>query len=409
MVWILLTLATNSMAQPSGRISGASSRYRIYLCSSPFFCLADGLAILTRMFVTSMHLRISPLKASRLAIISRGDERHHSLRNKDTCFDDNRATSEKEGPPPVTAAAWPRWLFFLVGTVPAAIQLASFSGVVVAQTLGLMFVSSFAVIELVTFLSTFEEGNTISQILGYLKVEGVTIEEEPLRFKTYKLFVRLEWCDTAFFGLALIAQSVLMFELFHQIWVPATVHLSKVFEYTFMKVLYAIVGTFWLLLQVVLVVRFVLWLAGVWQSLNHWLPLRRCALYWFSVTFLMGVIPYKPLSLLEDKGFKNKLLTFSGSLIYFGVFYWGVAWLCERRPSVARGFLFDRTPWDLAKIEHLPPRHRTGFEEMTGVIQPFAWFSFCIFLSNLGVCILWYAFIYDSTGTLNPSWTDVFG
>jgi hypothetical protein len=81
---------------------------------------------LNRVLITSIYFRISPLKASRLAIISRADERHHSLRNKDTCFDDNLATPEKEGPPPITAATWPRWLSFLVGTVPAAIQPASF-------------------------------------------------------------------------------------------------------------------------------------------------------------------------------------------------------------------------------------------------------------------------------------------
>jgi hypothetical protein len=66
-----------------------------------------------------------------------------------------------------------------VGTLPAAIQLASFTGVPRAQILGLMFVSSFVVIELVTFLSTFkEEYKTIPEVLRYLKVQGVLIEEQ---------------------------------------------------------------------------------------------------------------------------------------------------------------------------------------------------------------------------------------
>jgi hypothetical protein len=251
-----------------------------------------------------------------------------------------------------------------------------------------MFVSSFAIIEIVTFLSSFEEHSTIPEILGYLKVEGVTIEEEPVRFKTYGLLFRLEWCDTAFFVLALVAQFAMMFELFHPIWVIVIVSLSKPFDFFIIQLLYAIVGTLWLLLQVFLVVRLVLWLLRVWQSLNRWLPLSRCALYWVLATFLMNLIPYKPLSPSESTGVWHKYSTFSGALIYFSLFYWEMLWLCERCPSVARGLLFVRTPWDFEKIEHIPPRQKTGFEEMTGVIHPFAFSSFCIFLSNLGVCVL---------------------
>lgn len=409
MIWILLTLASNSMAQPSGRISGASSRYRIYLCSSPFFCLADGLAISLRVLVTSMHLRISPVKASRLAMLSRADERHDSLRNKDTCFDDSPVTPTKEGPPPATAAAWPRWLFFLVGTVPAAIQLASFSGVPVAQALGLMFVLSFTVIELVAFLSTFEEPNTIAEVLGYLKDEGVTIEEEALRFKTYRLMVRLEWCDTILFVTAIFAQAAMMFQLFHQLWAPATVHLSKLLENSIVELIMTIFNTLWLLVSAIFIVRIVLYFTGIWQSLDRWFSLQwtlqRFFWYWCAITYSSVLLPRKPLS----QGFRDKALTFIGVCMIAYAFHWVMTRLCERCPAVARALLIDRRPWDAEKIEHLPPQHRTGFEEMTGVIQPHAWSSFCVFLSNSVVCVLWYAFVYDSTGTLNPSWTNVFG
>jgi len=56
----------------------------------------------------------------------------------------------------------------------------------------MMFVSSFVIIELLSFFSTFEERNTIPATVGYLKVEGVTIEEEGLRFKSYGLMKFLE-------------------------------------------------------------------------------------------------------------------------------------------------------------------------------------------------------------------------
>jgi len=187
----------------------------------------------------------------------------------------------------------------------------------------------------------------------------------------------------------------------------ATVHISKIFEYTFMKLGYTILGTLWLLWQITLVVRFVLWVAGIWQPLDRWLPLGRFAQNWVLVSCLMGLIPYKPLTPSETS-FWHKGITSSG-LMVFGMFHWGMSWLCERCPWIAKALPLDRRPWDFAKIEHLPPMHRTGYEEETGVIHTLAWSSFVIFLSNLGICVLWYAFVYDSTGTLNPRWTDVFG
>jgi hypothetical protein len=113
-----------------------------------------------------------------------------------------------------------------------------------------MFVSSFATIELVTFLSTFkEEYKTIPEALGYLKVEGVPIEEQEVRFKAHKLIVGLEWFEQSLFLTTLIAQCAMISELIDQVWAPITVPISKAFGFTFMKVIYAIHGTCVLLSQ----------------------------------------------------------------------------------------------------------------------------------------------------------------
>jgi hypothetical protein len=258
------------MTQPSGRLCGASARYRVYLCSPPLFCFADGLAILVRVLVTSIYLRISPLKASRLAILSRADERHHSKRNQITSFEDPFPVTVHEGPPCANTAAWPRWLFFIVGTLPAAIQLASFSGVPRTQILGLIFVSSFAMIELVTFLSTFKEQyKTIPEVLGYLKVEGILTEEQEVRFNAYKLINGLEWFDQSLFIMTLIAQCSIMSELIDQVGVPVTAPINKLFEFTSVNVIYAIYGSCILLLHLLTVARFILWLWGKWLSLDR--------------------------------------------------------------------------------------------------------------------------------------------
>jgi hypothetical protein len=317
MVWILLALASNSMAQPSGRLCGASSRYRVYLCSSPLFCFADGLAVLVRVLVTCIYLRISPLKASRLAILSRADERHHSKRNQDASFEDPFPVTAHGATPSANTAAWPRWLFFLVGTIPAAIQLASFSGVPRTQILGLMFVSSFAIIELVTLISTFkEEQRTIPEVLGYLKVEGVPIEEQEVRFQAHKLIVGLEWFEESLFLTTLIAQCAMISELTDQVWGPVTVPVSKAFEFTFMKVIYAIYGTCVLLLQPFTVIRFILWLWGKWSSLDRWFPWSKWFWFWFLACYVMVLIPYKQRSCCEQSSFWDKALAFGRISIY---------------------------------------------------------------------------------------------
>jgi hypothetical protein len=47
---------------------------------------------------------------------------------------------------------WPRWLLFIIGTLPAAVKLASLSGVPWAQTWGILFAASFLAIELFSAL-----------------------------------------------------------------------------------------------------------------------------------------------------------------------------------------------------------------------------------------------------------------
>lgn len=75
----------------------------------------------------------------------------------------------------------------------------------------------------------------------------------------------------------------------------------------------------------------------------------------------------------------------------------------------------DTRPWDLGKIQGVPAGRLSLSEQRetgamhTGAMHTEAWASFCIFLSNLGICILWYFVVYDSRGTANPGWTYVFG
>lgn len=76
--------------------------------------------------------------------------------------------------------------------------------------------------------------------------------------------------------------------------------------------------------------------------------------------------------------------------------------MCRRWPVIARALLVERVKENV--------EDGTGGEEgEKGEIDENAWMCFCFFGFNLVICVLWYAFIYDSRGTVNPPWTDVFG
>ena len=112
-------------------------------------------------------------------------------------------------------------------------------------------------------------------------------------------------------------------------------------------------------------------------------------------------------------------------------------WICRRWPGVAKALLIEPKVKEASKDEApqiSQPGQPIGSQPVSGPQQHMeelrdearavvaatpaenelpidgaAWASLVFFLANLTVCVLWYAFMYDSTGTVNPSWTDVFG
>ena len=137
-LWVLLCLAINSMAQPSSKICGSPSRYRIYLSSSPIMVLADAISALIRLINVRIHLQTSLVGASQMVVQSRSTLR--SAEGQDTI---------QVAP----SRTWPRWLFFIMGPLPAVTKLASFSGIWWTKSWGLMFAVSFIVVELISFPS----------------------------------------------------------------------------------------------------------------------------------------------------------------------------------------------------------------------------------------------------------------
>jgi hypothetical protein len=125
------------MAQETGKLCGSWRYSRIYLCSSPILCAADALSMIFHFLAGIVSLEVSAPTAARLAVAER-----FLLSGKNS----KEVSSAK--------SVWPRWLFFLLGTAPAAVKLASFSGVPWTKTWGMMHLVSFVTIECLTFVAT---------------------------------------------------------------------------------------------------------------------------------------------------------------------------------------------------------------------------------------------------------------
>ncbi|KAK0125497.1 hypothetical protein ONS96_009334 [Cadophora gregata f. sp. sojae] len=90
--------------------------------------------------------------------------------------------------------------------------------------------------------------------------------------------------------------------------------------------------------------------------------------------------------------------------IYSG-FWFSLLWICRRWPVVASALLIEQPSADPGE----GGQHSDPPIPQPSLIDFEAWVSLCFFLTNIVVVVLWYAFIYDSTGTANPPWTDIFG
>lgn len=101
--------------------------------------------------------------------------------------------------------------------------------------------------------------------------------------------------------------------------------------------------------------------------------------------------------------------------MFFGFLFYGLTVsVCRRWSRVAKALLVEKIRD--TELEHAPVdavEAQSGApvlaEERVQPIDHLACILLCFFFTNLTLCLMWYAFLYDSAGTVNPSWTDVFG
>lgn len=191
LLWTLLTIVTNTMAQSAA----LDNNHTVYYHSSPLYSLAHSTWNWIQAF--TYYIRFKEKGGSLGEVL-----RHVKHPGNKTATADVR----NEAAPTKT---WPRWLFFILGPIPATIKLCSFSGVPWAQCLGLMSFTAFVLNEIYHVLSRNEEvepdlDNSERNWLVESK-EDVTSCEDTLHIITALLYLILTVLNLVFITLAALA------------------------------------------------------------------------------------------------------------------------------------------------------------------------------------------------------------
>ncbi|KAH7419357.1 hypothetical protein BKA64DRAFT_14188 [Cadophora sp. MPI-SDFR-AT-0126] len=409
-LWILLCLAINSMAQPSSTICGVSSRYRIYLSSSPIITLADAMSALIRMVSVCIHLQTGILRACQMVVLSRSEVK----------FSESQDTSHA-----ASSRTWPRWLFFIMGPLPAAIKLASFSGIWWTKSWGLMFAVSFVVVELISIPSRISKSPRMSA--PELLDPGLQTEQSLDSQKSLMLDNNLDIIDRIVYTLALLVHLGLLIWAIEVLWLAAV---NKMAESVLVQNILLFTRT--LLVSISLTATVLAMIMGlIWLGSNSTgrsaqqerprrirdLLFKAGAVFFVISTFFSGgigenkkacddcpkpFIPPPPSWMQEGK--TMAVAWYLIAAIYAG-FWFVLLCICRRWPVVASALLIEQTAPEASEVERYP----NALIDQSDPLDFGAWASLCFFLTNIVVCVLWYAFMYDSTGTANPPWTDIFG
>ncbi|EPE31518.1 hypothetical protein GLAREA_12274 [Glarea lozoyensis ATCC 20868] len=88
-----------------------------------------------------------------------------------------------------------------------------------------------------------------------------------------------------------------------------------------------------------------------------------------------------------------------------------VSWTCKRWPNIAGILLIQLKAKDSKGflVEQDGKSAVSAVRIVIPTVDTVACMSLFLFVLNLVICVLWYSWEYDATGTVNPAWTNVFG
>jgi hypothetical protein len=302
---------------------------------------------------------------------------------------------------------WPRLLFFVIGVLPAAIKLASFSGVPWTQAWGLMFAAFFAIIEIITLLAQVgidKHDTSVPAALGISQIEWQDPQQQLLRSKVARLSTIIGDLEAIVFlfvmgaqlGIGFWAVRNLCMSGRESIKLPANVY--NVFSWFSSTAIYLFCLVFLTCVALKLVAYF------LQRSLLVKWPFLRM-LKWLGIGIvILGMLPGRDRS---NNEYINGVEVWNGMCMFTWLCYEWMRWVCERFPAVAKALLIETRPSEVESLEG--QSEGAVVESDDRLVEAMALISLAVFFYNLVTCLLWYAFKYDPIGTVNPSWTDIFG
>jgi len=383
------------MTQPSGRVCGKQTNYGVWLRSSPVLCAADSVSIAIQ--VLYFWLFIS-LRGAVRGVISRR-------------FDD------VEG---FASGSWLRCVYFVVGPLMSAIKLGAMQGVPWTKAYGMMFLVSFILVEGLAWFTLWDGvrpkpaqekaerdrlrrgTSAVSEALNFfLAISASLIHLGIILWAIFELLPRPPGMGAELGALArllkhiLTIQCVLVFELGYCILLGMTFICSLLFGAIVFRVSPDIDWDFLFEFRISLPFRgfFSRMFPGIdWEHFFRIRILRLILILAFTIssfTTLFWITPNSEYGLLEPA-----CLIFDLSILI---------------ESFAALVLMSRIIFKVAGKHKLWARQLLLLNPRYGYADRESCLALVMVLIELCVCLLWYAFRYDSAGTVNPSWTVVFG
>lgn len=353
------------------------ARYWIYLRCSPIICIADCLSIVIRLTV------YGSVVLARVVPISFRDRLHLVVHNR---FIGHSEDDEAEGVAEVGRMTWLRWLFFIFGTLTPAIKLLSFTGMPWTKAWGVMFLVSFLIVEILVVLSW----------IGGRR--GSPLHENLDPAKLISIKARLNALDRILFLLASITHALLLLCIAGDLWPNVDNELSEYSERRRGPLRRMIVhGGAATTKSSLVVLIFTVPLFAYFAVSEYRKGSIGKAVYLtlYSLLLAMASGCYIIITVGFNKWLMIDIVCVLGSIILAFALYTILGVLCSEYRTVAENLMLTSIDEDQSH-----PPNETDRDGRLVLVS---------FLYTVVFCMLWYAFRYDPTGTVNPKWTGVFG
>jgi hypothetical protein len=384
------------MTQPGGRICGLPSRYRTYLRCSPILCAADAFSVLSQLAILCFYQKQRFLEAIGMILHERfnADEPSERQRGAEILDEDSEETESMQS---LEAMTWLRWLWFILGTLPPAIKLMSMSGVRWEQVLGMMFLASWVINEsLVICAASNNAFFTVSRTgrISWPGFEQITLSSKYRDFQV-KVVPFQRWLALS----ALVVHTVILngaFRVVFRKWrLDSSLSLSfrPRADYFLRNPSGGILSASAIFFTSICM----LGLSALYSFLLRQLSLRSHGLLTFTSfnIFLLLVSIALNVHIVNVTGNASYSAEYVFGFTSFGLvaFLAFVSFLSSCSVVIGKNLLvvFPSTNEKGRSIDH------EGF------------LSLAFFLATILAAILWYGNIYDPEGTVNPTWTGIFG